>query len=229
MANALLVTMTNPQAGREDEYQDWYANTHIVEMVGAPSVLSARLHTVTDLRTPVKWRHCALYELEGDPAEAMNQVFEHGKAGNMTPSTAGDSPSRLLAIATPLGERRGARPADPDNYLFFVLTNPTPGMEDEYNRWYDGQHVDDVFAVPGFLGVQRFKLSAPPGAPEPYWSYVALYEVDRDKAAEAFVELDKVRGTERMQMSPALNRADNEVAVYAPTAAKVKAEAAPAK
>ena len=73
--------MTDPQPGREAEYQDWYANTHIVEMVGAPSVLSARLHTVTDARTPTKWRHCALYGLMGDPAAAMAQVFEQGKAG----------------------------------------------------------------------------------------------------------------------------------------------------
>ena len=229
MANAVLVTMTNPQPGREQEYQDWYANTHIVEMVGAPSVLSAKLHTVTDARTPTKWRHCALYELKGDPAEAMAAVFEHGKAGHMTPSTAGDTPSRLLAIATPLAERQGAAPAEPENHLFLVLTNPTAGMEDEYNRWYNDQHVPDVLGVDGFVGVQRFKLSAPPGAPEPHWGYVAFYEIDRNKVAEAFKGLEAARGTPKMVMSDALNRADNETAVYAPTAAKVKAEAAPAK
>lgn len=228
-SHALLVTMTNPLPGREDEYRDWYANTHIVEMVGAPSVLSAKLHTVTDARTPTKWRHCALYELNGDPQAAMEEVFAWGKAGNMTPSTAGDTPSRLLAIATPLGPRQGARPADPDNHLFLVLTNPTAGMEEEYNRWYDKQHIDDVLAVPGFVGVQRFKLSAAPGGETPYWGYIAFYEIDRDKVAEAFAGLDAVRGTDKMVMSPALNRPDNEVAVYAPTAAKVKAAAEPAK
>jgi hypothetical protein len=229
MANAVLITMTNPLPGREDEYRDWYANTHIVEMVGAPSVLNAKLHTVTDARTPTKWRHCALYELKGDPQEAMNQVFEYGKAGNMTPSTAGDTPSRLLAIATPIADRVGDRPADPDNHLFVVLTNPTAGMEEEYNRWYNDQHVPDVVAIDGFVGVQRFKLSPPPGAPAPYWGYVAFYEIDRDKVAEAFKGLEAARGTDRMVMSEALNRPDNEVAVYAPTAAKVKAEAATAK
>jgi hypothetical protein len=228
-SHALLVTMTNPLPGREEEYRDWYANTHIVEMVAAPRVLSARLHSVTDARTPTKWRHCALYELEGDPVEAMKAVFESGKTANRTPSTAGDTPSRLLALATPLGPRVGAKPADPDNHIFLVMTNPTAGMEEEYNRWYDGQHIDDVLAVPGFLGVQRFKLSAVPGMETPYWGYIAFYEIDRTKVAEAFAGLDAVRGTDKMVMSPALNRPDNEVAVYAPTAAKVKAEAAPAK
>jgi hypothetical protein len=229
MANSVLITMTNPQTGREEEYQDWYANTHIVEMVGAPSVLSAKLHTVTDARTPTKWRHCALYELKGDPAEAMAAVFEHGKAGNMTPSTAGDTPSRLLAIATPIAERQGDRPADPDNHLFLVLTNPTAGMEEEYNRWYNDQHVPDVLGVDGFVGVQRFKLSAAPGGEAPYWNYVAFYEIDRDKVDVAFKGLEAARGTPKMVMSEALNRADNEVAVYAPVAAKIKAEVAPAK
>jgi hypothetical protein len=147
----------------------------------------------------------------------------------MTPSTDGDPASRLLAIATPLAERRGDRPADPDNHIFVVLTNPTAGEEDEYNRWYDAQHIADVLAIPGFVGVQRFRLSPPPGAPAPYWNYVAFYEIDRDKVDEAFAGLEAARGTERMVMSTALNRADNEVAVYAPVAAKVKAEAAPAK
>ena len=227
--HALLVTMTNPLPGREAEYQDWYANTHIVEMVAAPRVLSARLHTVTDARTPTKWRHCALYELEGDPQAAMQAVFESGKTANRTPSTAGDTPSRLLAIATPRAPRQGAAPPDPDNHVFVVLTNPTAGMEEEYNRWYDGQHIDDVLAIPGFVGVQRFKISAVPGMDAPYWGYIAFYEIDRDKVTEAFEGLEAARGTERMVMSEALNRADNEVAVYAPTAAKVKAEVAPAK
>ena len=137
-------------------------------MVAAPRVLNAKLHTVTDARTPTKWRHCALYELEGDPVEAMQAVFESGKTANRTPSTAGDTPSRMLAIATPITERQGAAPADPDNHLFFVLTNPTAGMEAEYNRWYDDQHIPDVLAVPGFVGVQRFKLSAVPGIPNQF-------------------------------------------------------------
>jgi hypothetical protein len=229
MANALLITMTNPLPGREQEYQDWYANTHIVEMVAAPRVLNAKLHNVTDARTPTKWRHCALYELEGDPQEAMQAVFESGKTANRTPSTAGDTPSRLLAIATPIGERLGDNPPDPDNHLFLVLTNPTAGMEEEYNRWYSDQHAPDVVAIDGFVGVQRFKLSAVPGMEAPYWGYVAFYEIDRDKVTQAFKGLEEARGTPRMVMSESLNRADNEVAVYAPVAAKVKAEAAAAK
>jgi hypothetical protein len=102
-------------------------------------------------------------------------------------------------------------------------------MEEEYNRWYNDQHVPDVLAVDGFVGVQRFKLSAPPGMPAPHWGYVAFYEIDRNKIDEAFKGLEAARGTPKMMMSEALHRPDNETAVYAPTAAKAKAEAAPAK
>jgi hypothetical protein len=227
--HSLLITMTNPVAGREEEYRDWYANTHIVEMVQAPKVLTARLHDVTDARTPTRWRHCALYELEGDPAEAMQAVFESGKTANRSVSTAGDTPSRMLALATPITERLGDAPADPDNHVFLVLTNPTPGMEDEYNRWYNDQHAPDVLAIDGFVGVQRFKLAAVPGMDAPYWGYVAFYEIDRNKVAQAFKGLEEARDTPRMVMSEALHRPDNEVAVYAPVAAAVKAEAVAAK
>ena len=101
-------------------------------------------------------------------------------------------------------------------------------MEDEYNRWYNDQHVPDVLGVDGFVGVQRFKLSAAPGGPDPYWGYVAFYEIDRDKVDVAFKGLEAARGTPKMVMSEALNRADNETAVTAPVAEKVKDKAAPA-
>ena len=44
-------------------------------------------------------------------------------------------------------------------YTFVVMTNPTPGKETEYNRWYNEQHIPDVLNVPGFVCAQRFRLA----------------------------------------------------------------------
>ena len=220
MSNPLMLVLVNPQPSREQEYADWYANQHLVDMVGVPSVLNGKLHTATDHR-PSQWRHAAIYQLAGDPMAVLDEISEYGKAGKIAPSTASDSSSRLMAIATSIADRVGGA-GSPENALFVVLTNPVDGQDDEYNRWYNDQHVDDVLAVPGFVGVQRFKLSVPSGAPAPDWKYLALYEIEKDRVSETFEGLSARAGTDRMQVSPALSRGDTGVGIYAPVAEKAK-------
>ena len=44
-------------------------------------------------------------------------------------------------------------------YLFLAMTNPAPGKEDEFNRFYDDVHCDDVIGSSGWLAVQRYRLA----------------------------------------------------------------------
>ena len=39
------------------------------------------------------------------------------------------------------------------NYTMVVFTSPVEGREDDYNDWYDNQHLGDVIAAAGFDGV----------------------------------------------------------------------------
>jgi len=43
-----------------------------------------------------------------------------------------------------------------ETYYFFVFSNPVAGHEDEYHKWYNEQHAQDVVAIPGFRTAQRF-------------------------------------------------------------------------
>ena len=36
-------------------------------------------------------------------------------------------------------------------YLLLGLHNAVAGHEEEFNRWYDNQHLYDCLAVPGFI------------------------------------------------------------------------------
>lgn len=67
--------------------------------------------------------------------------------------------------------------------IFFVLTEPEPGREDEYNDWYNNRHIPDVLTVPGFVAAQRFLLSnvqRSPAAAEGALRYAAVYEIEGD-------------------------------------------------
>lgn len=220
MTDGVLLAMTNGQPGREQEFESWYASQHLSDVVGVPSVSRGTLHTVSDGQQS-RWRHAAVYEVEGDPVAALSQVFEYAVAGKVAPPEAIDQSTVLMTGAVPITERIGA-PHDPENFLFLVLTNPVDGQEDEYNRWYNDEHIDDVLAVPGFVGVQRFRLTPHPAMPAPDWRYLAFYEVDRTKVREAFEELGARGGTERMPVSPALSQEGIQIALYQPVAVKTK-------
>jgi hypothetical protein len=224
MSGAFLLTMTNSAPGKEQEFEDWYRETHLPEVVAVPSVSSGKLHTAVDQPDqPARWRHAALYGAPGDPEAALSQVFEYGAAGKIAPPTAIDPASVMMAIATPITDRVSAGAAtDPKDFLFLVLTNPVKGKEDEYNRWYNDDHIDDVLAVPGFVGVQRFRLSKHPAMPAPEWDYVALYEVAHDKVQEAFEGLAKNGGTDAMPLSDALELNGLVTTLYRPVSTETK-------
>ncbi len=44
-------------------------------------------------------------------------------------------------------------------YKLLVLTNAVEGRDDEFNQWYDHQHIPDALDVPGYVAAQRFRLA----------------------------------------------------------------------
>ena len=88
-------------------------------------------------------------------------------------------------------------------YNLVVLSNPVAGQEDEYNRWYSEQHLQDVLAIPGVIAAQRFRIAdESAGAAH---RYLALYELETDQLAQVLGELGKRAGTPAMPISAALD------------------------
>lgn len=69
----------------------------------------------------------------------------------------------------------------PTRFLL-VFSNPAPGQEEAYNRWYDEEHLDEVVAVPGFVAATRYRLDDAQlaGQPECPHRYLAIYEFEGD-------------------------------------------------
>jgi hypothetical protein len=75
-------------------------------------------------------------------------------------------------------------------YTFIVLSNPTsPAQEDEYNKWYDDQHIPDVLSLDGYVTAQRFRLAdSQVGENNPH-KYLTLYEMETDNLDASVTEL----------------------------------------
>jgi len=58
--------------------------------------------------------------------------------------------------------------------LLLTLTEPPAGMEEEFNAWYDSEHMGERLAIPGFRSARRWVADVPPGKGK----YLATYELD---------------------------------------------------
>lgn len=86
MAKHVLVALTSPAEGKEVEYNNWYNEVHIPEILSVPGIISARRFRIKVVRAPgsPKWKYLAVYEVETDSigdtlkslAEATSAVIE---------------------------------------------------------------------------------------------------------------------------------------------------------
>ena len=54
------------------------------------------------------------------------------------------------------------------------MTEPPAAMEEEFNAWYDAEHLPERLAIPGFRSARRWVAEVAPGEGK----YLATYELD---------------------------------------------------
>ncbi len=58
--------------------------------------------------------------------------------------------------------------------LLLTMTEPPPAMEEEFNAWYDTEHMAERLAITGFRSARRWLADTGPGEGR----YLATYELD---------------------------------------------------
>src|ERR1044072_5686196 len=56
--------------------------------------------------------------------------------------------------------------------LLLMMTDIDPANEEDFNRWYEEEHLAERMAIPGFINARRF--TALEGGPK----YLALYDLE---------------------------------------------------
>lgn len=103
----IQVVFSSPLPGKDDEYNEWYDNTHVPEVLAIPGVLSAQRYDLRPLareqgKTP-EFRYLAIYEMEGDPDEIMGKIGAAVRSGEIFMSDSFDRTAARLAFWTPRG------------------------------------------------------------------------------------------------------------------------------
>ena len=109
MARHQLYVLSNPVEGREEEYNTWYTDQHLPDVLRAPGFVAAQRFKITErVAGTADYSYLAVYEMEAaDPHDAVVQLLARAGTADMVMSEALD-PEFLVVLCeaiTPLVRR----------------------------------------------------------------------------------------------------------------------------
>jgi hypothetical protein len=112
MAHFALVVFSNPVAGREDEYNEWYSNRHLSDVLRVPGFKSAQRFKLAQNDPAAPWKYLAIYEFEAEnPAAAMKALTVRAGTPEMVISDAMDLQAYSVLPWAAITEKMFCKPA----------------------------------------------------------------------------------------------------------------------
>jgi hypothetical protein len=113
MPRYIMTVRSNPVAGREDEYNDWYDRFQVRDIVQTPTIVAGQRYRLAPVDLPdypgyqkPKHRYMVVYEIETDSIERTQQIlWSPQNVARITPSPAFDASSVDCQIYLPIGPR----------------------------------------------------------------------------------------------------------------------------
>ena len=195
MAKGLLVAAFDFSTAHEDEFHDWYDLEHVPER---QAVLGfGACERWIDDEAP----NCAVATYDLDALDVMRsapyEAIAYDNLSVWSKRVTGICRRLLRFEGTQITPGDAAAPAGAGGLLLNAM-NVTPEAEDDFNAWYDQEHLPALAAVPGTLAARRYRSGEDA---EGTHRYVAIYhlaspDVTRSEAWKAAVETpwtDQVR------------------------------------
>jgi len=95
-------------------------------------------------------------------------------------------------------------------YVMVVPSSAKEGRDDDYNTWYDNDHIHDICSLPGVKSGRRFTFDAASLAPPPA-RYLAIYEIETDDINSVVAAMGKLAQSGEMSTTDALDFASAKV------------------
>jgi hypothetical protein len=159
MANGILVPVVDFAGMAEDEFNDWYDGEHIPERLGVPGFLACQRWIGADNPriSVVTYELDTVDVLKG---AAYNAIGNHAGGGANLSVWSRRVTARIKMLMRFEGEQiaPGGNPAPKDAAaLLLNAMSVAPGHEQEFDEWYDTEHIPALAAVPGTLCARRYR------------------------------------------------------------------------
>jgi hypothetical protein len=166
----LLFVMTDIPAEVEADFNDWYDTEHVPERLAIPGFRGAQRYRTVEGAPAYQ----ALYDLENvavlDTPEYKLRLERPTEWSSRIMPQFRNAHRGVYTQIFPEGAEAGPPPAGTDALLLVGIA-PPPGYEEEFEAWYNLEHIPYLSRVPGVLRARRF---APVDGSQ---RYLAVYEL----------------------------------------------------
>jgi hypothetical protein len=174
----LMIVWADVPGDTEEEFNRWYNEEHLAELLSVPGVLNAARYEATSSGP----KHMAVYELES-PAVIETDAFknrprtEWGK--KVSPTVIGSNViNNVYEMIYPSALNDGIANSDMAPALQIGRMDVPDTQATEWNAWYSGVYVPNYEKVPGCIRGRRWKVVR--GAP----SYAVVYEFEDENVSQ---------------------------------------------
>lgn len=157
LANGLITVRLHTAPQHDEEFNDWYNLEHVPQVSALPGFVRTRRYFCesTDIR------YLAWYETAGENVEG----------GPHFQSVVTDPTPWSIRMRKLYGENRermnfklmcevGSAPAPDAPWMYIVHTDIPDHIVDEYNEWYDKEHLPRCAGIPGVQRARRYARAA---------------------------------------------------------------------
>jgi hypothetical protein len=196
----LFVKLDPPPGNKINEFNHWYNTRHIPDRLKLDGFLTARRYSKIEglpreyAITP-EAEYLALYDLTSIKV-LLDKPYQNlkDKEAKMPSESFEKQIFKLPRFARGVYEQIYAVNQDPQlaptQFVFAVGHNVPRNRHQEFNAWYNTEHITALLAVPGFRGVSRFKLKEhdiPPMVDKggTLSTYMTIWDIEHESALES--------------------------------------------
>lgn len=109
MSGDLLIVLSNPVTGKEREFDEWYGQQHLPQMMTVPGFINAQRFRIVPANGEAPYQHLALYGIGPEGSEFARRSLDEARTTILTPSDAIDRSRLGTWFFSPIGEPIAAR------------------------------------------------------------------------------------------------------------------------
>ncbi|PPR04887.1 hypothetical protein CVT24_007146 [Panaeolus cyanescens] len=220
MTESLLLSLGERGPFSEEEFNDWYDNEHIPNLLSLPGYTAAQRYIQNDTRKPT---YLTLYNYtsnSSNPVSSQTNAFNTPEMINYAANLS-EREKRIISNV-PYINRRIYKPIfqlpsssritrSAAKYLFTVeadLKDASPEFEEEFNKWCNTTHIPCLSKTEGWVSSRRFQLELyeelGADAPLPEHAatkYISIHEFDSSDYREDQGLMAAVRGEGAQKMA----------------------------
>ncbi|MDO8568663.1 MAG: hypothetical protein Q7R57_08105 [Dehalococcoidales bacterium] len=209
MANGpvIMVMGTECLSETEEAWSKWYSEKHVPDVLKFKGIKNATRYKIRDENEAARGtadksgpqcpKYVAIYEFQNWQAvEGYNNSPERQVAVKDWNDKWVNKGARLVwrIYYEPIKSWRGDAPTQRPRVMIIVGTECQPGLDEEWNKWYNERHVPDVLKFKDMKKAARYKIKNPTDPAKgvagessaQYPTYLTIYEFDNLRAVDNY-------------------------------------------